>query len=451
MIEELQRSVIFFSRANGTLKQRNDDLERLLLQAKAQVQAFESGKHEAAVAAAAVKVDCAEEVGAEDVVVGEEEQVVASEGNEDSMVEQLDDSLVSAVAAPASIQPTAQDQQQMPQLQQQPQMQQQPQLQQLQQQLQTQNKPLPPMQQQLQQIQCQTALQTQDESQQAQAQQAVACAQAQQQAQAHAARAAVTQAMFESQGFPPAAARAAAQTFGVGSPPPIVNQMAQQQPPTQQVQGQIPQQQVPTVDNGGGNGVGVGGANVAQIPQIQPIAQQVPMQPQNGGNNPWPSFMMAMQQAPTLPGTAPAMTTQMNGMGQQVQAQAQAGGNPLNDAFMAMQQQYNAAACNPLMIQPVPVPNPAQNGMFVGQQQGMIMPPLQQQQQNMVAPPQQQQQQVQNMVAPPPQQQPEQQQQLVPTILCENPNQGNVGEVANTPIVEVGLTGTIAPVATGNV
>merc|ERR1711865_1124750 len=124
-----------------------------------------------------------------------------------------------------------------------------------------------------------------------------------------------------------------------------------------------------------------------------------------------------------------------NGMGQQVQAQAQAGGNPLNDAFMAMQQQYNAAACNPLMIQPVPVPNPAQNGMFVGQQQGMIMPPLQQQ--------------VQNMVAPPPQQQPEQ--QLVPTILCENPNQGNVGEVANTPIVEVGLTGTIAPVATGNV
>jgi len=34
MIEELQRSVIFFSRANGTLKQQNDELTRLLLQAQ---------------------------------------------------------------------------------------------------------------------------------------------------------------------------------------------------------------------------------------------------------------------------------------------------------------------------------------------------------------------------------------------------------------------------------
>lgn len=37
MIEELQRSVIFFSRANGTLKQQNDELTRLLMQAHAQV------------------------------------------------------------------------------------------------------------------------------------------------------------------------------------------------------------------------------------------------------------------------------------------------------------------------------------------------------------------------------------------------------------------------------
>lgn len=37
MIEELQRSVIFFSRANGTLKQQNDELTRLLMQAQAQV------------------------------------------------------------------------------------------------------------------------------------------------------------------------------------------------------------------------------------------------------------------------------------------------------------------------------------------------------------------------------------------------------------------------------
>jgi hypothetical protein len=34
MIEELQRSVIFFSRANGALKQQNDELTRLLMQAQ---------------------------------------------------------------------------------------------------------------------------------------------------------------------------------------------------------------------------------------------------------------------------------------------------------------------------------------------------------------------------------------------------------------------------------
>ena len=37
MIEELQRSVIFFSRANGTLKQQNDELSRLLMQAQSQM------------------------------------------------------------------------------------------------------------------------------------------------------------------------------------------------------------------------------------------------------------------------------------------------------------------------------------------------------------------------------------------------------------------------------
>lgn len=39
MIEELQRSVIFFSRANSTLKSQNEELSRLLLQAQAQVKA----------------------------------------------------------------------------------------------------------------------------------------------------------------------------------------------------------------------------------------------------------------------------------------------------------------------------------------------------------------------------------------------------------------------------
>jgi hypothetical protein len=46
MIEELQRSVIFFSRANGTLKQQNDELTRLLMQAQAQVTTSGSGEVE---------------------------------------------------------------------------------------------------------------------------------------------------------------------------------------------------------------------------------------------------------------------------------------------------------------------------------------------------------------------------------------------------------------------
>lgn len=44
MIDELQRSVVFFSRANSTLKQQNDELTRLLVQAQAQVNAAESGQ-----------------------------------------------------------------------------------------------------------------------------------------------------------------------------------------------------------------------------------------------------------------------------------------------------------------------------------------------------------------------------------------------------------------------
>jgi hypothetical protein len=42
MIEELQRSVIFFSRANGSLKQQNEELTRGLMQAQAQVSVIES-------------------------------------------------------------------------------------------------------------------------------------------------------------------------------------------------------------------------------------------------------------------------------------------------------------------------------------------------------------------------------------------------------------------------
>lgn len=57
MIEELQRSVIFFSRANGTLKQQNDELTRLLMQAHMQVAAIESHKGNAPAAAAAVAAE----------------------------------------------------------------------------------------------------------------------------------------------------------------------------------------------------------------------------------------------------------------------------------------------------------------------------------------------------------------------------------------------------------
>jgi hypothetical protein len=44
MIEELQRSVIFFSRANSTLKQQNDELARILMQSQSQISSLESGQ-----------------------------------------------------------------------------------------------------------------------------------------------------------------------------------------------------------------------------------------------------------------------------------------------------------------------------------------------------------------------------------------------------------------------
>lgn len=46
MIEELQRSVIFFSRANSTLKQQNDELGLLFMQAQSQISAVESGQQQ---------------------------------------------------------------------------------------------------------------------------------------------------------------------------------------------------------------------------------------------------------------------------------------------------------------------------------------------------------------------------------------------------------------------
>lgn len=113
MIEELQRSVVFFSRANATLKQQNDELQRLLFATQARIQSLES-------------VDAA-----------------AANGNPSSS------SSAAANANPSEVH----------------------------------------------KVDLQAA------------QQAVATAQAQ------AAQVAATQALFQNQGFPPAAARAAAQTF----------------------------------------------------------------------------------------------------------------------------------------------------------------------------------------------------------------------------------------------
>lgn len=117
MIEELQRSVVFFSRANSTLKQQNDELQRMLLQAQARIAAMENGNSSSA----------------------RNSQAKGQEYGSDDLADKdvLD----------------------------------------------------------------------------IQAQQAVASAQAQ------AAQAAATQAMFQNQGFPPAAARQAAQTFVAGPPP----------------------------------------------------------------------------------------------------------------------------------------------------------------------------------------------------------------------------------------
>ena len=44
MVDELQRSVVFFSRANSTLKQQNEELQRILLHAQSKIQATEKAR-----------------------------------------------------------------------------------------------------------------------------------------------------------------------------------------------------------------------------------------------------------------------------------------------------------------------------------------------------------------------------------------------------------------------
>ena len=138
MIEELQRSVIFFSRANATLKTQNEEFQRLLIQAQTQIAQMEANGE-------VPKADGAVEVEADGAASAAEAGATGADGSAGSG------------AAPVDTQA---------------------------------------------------------------AQQAVAAAQAAQQsfqfmqAQAAAqANAAAMQASFESQGYPPAAARVAAQTF----------------------------------------------------------------------------------------------------------------------------------------------------------------------------------------------------------------------------------------------
>jgi len=433
MIEELQRSVIFFSRANGTLKQRNDELERLLLQAKGQVQAFEDGKHQAAAAAEGVDEtavgDGSKPETKEAEANGEDKSPSSEPGDKQEQPEHAPDTTGhNNLVRPEDNGLVVQPQSTMP--------------------------PMPQLkhqQIQLQRTQCEEAKQAQTVSQQAQAQQAVACAQAQQQAQAHAARAAATQAMFESHGFPPIAARAAAQTFVTSSAPPLVGHMNQPQIHQNQMSttdassaacnnGSVPQaqlsqpQKAPTLQAGGHNPWQSIMAMQAQPMQAQPMqtqpVQTQPMQTQPMQTQPMQTQPMQTQPMQTqpmqaqpmqaqLPGaTAPSPAGHINATGQ-APAQAE---KSLKDTFLAIQQQYNRAACNPLVMQPVPVPN-------------NISPPMLGQQQSMVPCPSQPQSQPQDMIKPSVQ---KDEQHVTPSNVAESHSQVKdvIGTHAQVNVVE---------------
>lgn len=79
MIEELQRSVIFFSRANGALKQQNDDLTRLLMQAQMHIAQLNSKPAEEKAKAEEVAKPAPEEKKAEAAPTLEEKQAASEE------------------------------------------------------------------------------------------------------------------------------------------------------------------------------------------------------------------------------------------------------------------------------------------------------------------------------------------------------------------------------------
>ena len=245
MIEELQRSVVFFSRANTSLKTQNDELQRMLLSAQSRISGFEdSGVVNKAPTPA--PVPAASE--AQNDQVQAQGPSSQGQGQVQTLEKQGQVATVPNGNNSAAVNMTNQLNAFNEQFQ--------AQMQQLQAQAQSQvsvpapgaslpmNAPVPA------QVTPNAApgpttnsnsptstenvnhLLSSRETRQTEAQQAIASASAQaaqqaqaqaqavqaQAAQAQAAQAAATQAMFQNQGFPPAAARAAAQTFVAGPP-----------------------------------------------------------------------------------------------------------------------------------------------------------------------------------------------------------------------------------------
>ena len=347
MIEELQRSVVFFSRANGTLKHQNEELQRLLLNAQSRISSLEKNASGAANANAGMNVN-----------VNANANANANNGN---------NALTTAQAqAQANAQVSNQDHSsngansvvQVP--------------------------PMQAMTMNLTPQQSDTLPNNQlikedptknNDVRDVQAQQAVASAQAQAQAQAHAvqaqaqaAQAAATQAMFQNQGFPPAAARAAAQTF-VAGPPPAANgatghDVQVQQAlannlssimmgmPVNQMQGQVQvQNQVQQVQNQVQNQAGNDNNANLGVSMSAPVAAASTQQIQNA--------FLAMQQLTQM------QHAQQPGSNQnQAQVQAPAPvGNMFQNAFAPMGVQVPVSL--PPATAPTPAPAPIANNMNV--------------------------------------------------------------------------------------
>jgi hypothetical protein len=334
MIEELQRSVVFFSRANGTLKHQNDELQRLLLNAQSRISNLENNASGAANANAGMNVNVnanANVNNANNALNTSQVQVQAQVANQDHS----SNSANSVVQVP---------------------------------QMQAMTMNLAPQQNDSSLPNNQLIKEDPNKNndvRDVQAQQAVASAQAQAQAQAHAvqaqaqaAQAAATQAMFQNQGFPPAAARAAAQTF-VAGPPPAANgatghDVQVQQAlannlssimmgmPVNQMQGQVQvQNQVQQVQNQVQNQASSDNNANLGVSMSAPVAAASTQQIQNA--------FLAMQQLTQM------QHAQQPGSNQnQAQVQAPAPvGNMFQNAFAPMGVQV------PVSLQPAPAPAPA--------------------------------------------------------------------------------------------